>query len=88
MVVSQAGTQLKTMTIQLIRAILRVFLNGVKYLTNLFAEEFFKDPVLEVPIIGTITNWDIIQLAGLYLFLRGRHWSEILTLGLLFYLLC
>lgn len=86
-VVTQAGVQIKQMTIQVIRAILKVFLNGVKYLTNLFAQELFKDPVLEIPLVGTITNWEIIQLVGIYLFLRGRHWTEILFLLVVFYLL-
>ena len=84
----EAVVELRQWTLQLVTMILKVFVNGFKRVTQLITQDLFTDTVVELPLLGPITSWHIIQFTLLYWVLRGRGGAEIILLGIIwFYIL-
>jgi hypothetical protein len=69
----------KEITLELLRLLARVFAKGFARLTEVIADTVVE-PIVELPVVGEITNWDVMKLVFVYMALRGRTWLDCVIL--------
>jgi hypothetical protein len=78
---------IKEFTLSVIRTLILVFARGFARFSQIIAENIIQpEPILEIPIYGEISNWDVFKFVLIYFVIRGRSLMDMLVMSICYYL--